>query len=176
VPLLTAGIAAQLAEQLGEPQEIIYDGANMYLHVADSWTGFFLGDSNGPRGVNDPLWPLDALFGARQGAEIGSEPVRGVQATRFRVTIDLAGADAALATGIIVPSGPYRGLNNIPAEVWLDSAGRARRIAVSTEQTSGSNPVPIWSVVELWDFGVAADITAPQAADVVPPREAYGRR
>src|SRR5215472_6820609 len=50
--------------QFGEPQDAIYDGANVYLRVGGNWTGFFLSGPGGPRGVNDPLWPLDALFGA----------------------------------------------------------------------------------------------------------------
>jgi hypothetical protein len=179
VPLGTVGLAAEFIEQhsagdhdaseLGVPQEMIYDGANAYLHVGEKWTGFFLTDSAGPRGVNDPLWPLDALFGARDAVELGTEPVRGVTATRYRVTIDLGQADAAMLAGITVPAGPYRALSDIPAEVWLDPAGLARRIAVLADAVAAGDP--IWSVVELWDFGVAADIVLP--GDIVPPREAY---
>lgn len=69
-------------------------------------------------GPNDPLWPLDALFGASEdGVEIGPQAVRGVPATRCRVTVDLARADAALRAGASVPSGPYRSLSRLPAEV-----------------------------------------------------------
>ena len=185
VPLFTAGLAAEFIErhpggdgddlaQLAEPQEMVYDGANAYLHVADNWTGFFLGDRDGPRGVNDPLWPLDALFGARGAVEAGAEEVRGVAVTRYRVTLDLAQADAALPAGVTVPAGPYRALSQIPAEVWLDSAGRSRRIAVVTERAAGDDPVPVWSIVELWDFGVPAGIVPPGPADLVSPRQAYG--
>lgn len=178
IPLGTVGLAAAFIErhaadvddvtELGEPQEMIYDGANAYLHVADKWTGFFLGDASGPRTVNDPLWPLDALFGVRDAVEIGDDDVRGEAVTRHRVTIDLAQADAALSAGVTVPTGPYRAIFQIPAEVWLDSAGRSRRIAVLADADND----PIWSVVELWDFGVAVDIEPP--AEVVRPREAYG--
>jgi hypothetical protein len=178
VPLGTVGLAAKFIErhdgddddaaQLAEPQEMIYDGANAYVQVGDKWTGFFLGEPSGPRTINDPLWPLDALFGARDAVELADEIVRGEAATRFRATIDLAQADAALPAGVTVPTGPYRALSQIPAEVWLDSAGRSRRIAVLTDTDND----PIWSVVELWDFGVATDIVPP--ADVVRPREAYG--
>jgi hypothetical protein len=157
--------------KLGEPQEVIYDGANTYLRVAGSWTGFSLGDPGGPRGVNDPLWPLDALFGVRDVVEVGPENVRAAPATRYRLTIDLARADAALPAGVTVPSGPYRGLSQIPAEVWLDADGLARRIAVMTEPAVPDD-APAWSIVELWDFGVPADITPPSPDDVVPPREA----
>lgn len=159
--------------ELAEPQEAIYDGANTYVRVGANWTGFFLGDPGGPRGVTDPLWPLDALFGAGDAVEIGAESVRGVAATHYRVTIDLARADAALPAGVEVPAGPYRRLSQIPADVWLDADGLARRIAVMTDPTAGTGGTPMWSVVELWDFGVLADITPPAPGEVVSPREAY---
>jgi len=38
--------------------DLIYDGPNAYIRVADRWTGFFLVDPGGPRGPDDPLWPL----------------------------------------------------------------------------------------------------------------------
>ena len=112
------------ARDLPGDSEMVYDGANAYVRVGGSWTGFFLADPAGPRGPNDPLWPLDALFGASgDAAEIGPEAVRGVPATRYRVTVDLARADAALPAGVSVPSGPYRSLRALPAE---GMAGRGR--------------------------------------------------
>ena len=65
-----------------------------------------------------------------------------------------------------VPDGPYRRLSQIPAEVWLDADGLARRIAVMTDPTGGTGGTPMWSVVELWDFGVLADITPPAPGEV----------
>jgi hypothetical protein len=184
VPFFTAGLAADFIEkhqaagehdlaQLGEPHELVYDGANAYIRVAGNWTGFFLSNPDGPRAVNDPLWPLDALFGAQNAAEVATEDVRGVAVTRYRLTIDLARADAALAAGISAPAGPYRALSRIPAEVWLDHGGLARRIAVLAEQSASDVTAPIWSIVELWDFGVRADIAPPSPAELVSPREAY---
>jgi hypothetical protein len=153
--------------------EMIYDGANAYLQVGGRWTGFFLADPGGPRGPNDPLWPLDALFGANGDVvEIGSEAVRGVPATHYRLTVDLARADAALPAGVSVPAGPYRSLRALPAEVWLDAAGLARRISVKSEPTAVAD-AQVWSIVELWDFGVAADITPPGPDEVLAPAEAY---
>ena len=152
---------------------MIYDGANAYIRVADNWTGFFLVDPGGPRGPNDPLWPLDALFGANGDAvEVGLETVRGVPATRYRLTVDLTRADTALPAGVSVPSGPYRSLRALPAEVWLDTAGLARRISVNSEPAAAAN-AQVWSIVELWDFGVAADITPPGPDEVLAPAEAY---
>jgi hypothetical protein len=153
--------------------EMIYDGANAYVRVAGSWTGFFLADPGGPRGPNDPLWALDSLFGANDDpVEIGPENVRGVPATRYRLTVDLARADAALPAGLSVPSGPYRSLSRLPAEVWLDAAGLVRRISVSPEPTAAAD-AQVWSIVELWDFGVAADITPPRPDEILAPAQAY---
>jgi hypothetical protein len=175
----TAARAGQLDDDpdalgLYGDSEMIYDGANAYVRVADRWTGFFLADPDGPRGPNDPLWPLDALSGASgDAAEIGQEAVRGVPATRYRLTVDLARADAALPAGVSVPSGPYRSLRALPAEVWLDAAGLARRISVNSDPvTTGPQ---IWSILELWDFGVAADITPPPPDEVLAPAEAFRR-
>jgi hypothetical protein len=178
----TAGATAALIE-LGdddpglrgrvEQSEMIFDGANAFVRVADSWTGFSLVDPGGPRGPNDPLWPLDALFGTGDDAvEIGPEAGRGVPATRYRLAVDLARADAALPAGVSVPSGPYRSLSGLPAEVWLDAAGLARRISVCSEPTAAAD-AQVWSIVELWDFGVAVDITPPGPDEILAPSEAY---
>lgn len=154
--------------------EMVYDGANCYLHVGDSWTGFFLGDPGGPRHHNDPLWPLDALFGAGDDAvAVGPEEVRGVPTVRCRVTIDLGRADAALPAGVSVPAGPYRSLGKLPAEVWLDTAGLARRIAVNSDSDVPSSSGSVWSVVELWDYGIPVEITPPGADELQPPAEAF---
>lgn len=150
--------------------EMIYDGANAYIRVGGSWTGFFLGDPSGPRRPDDPLWPLDVLIGASGDAvQIGPEAVRGVPATHYRLAVDLARADAALPTGVSRPSGPYRALGRLHAEMWLDAVGLARRISVRI----GAAGEQRWLIVELWDFGVAVDISPPGPDEVLPPHEAY---
>jgi hypothetical protein len=170
----TAALACERGDETGsqEHAEVIYDGANCYIRAVAGWTGFSLADPGGPRGPNDPLWPLDALFGANGDvAEVGPDVVRGVPATRYRLTVDLSQADAALPAGVSVPAGPYRALRALPAEIWLDEVGRARRISVISDPVAPGEPV--WSIVELWDFGVTADITVPGADEILTPAEAY---
>jgi hypothetical protein len=183
-PWLTEKLAAEL-EPPGDGQqdhpglaghEEVYDGAACYLKVGDAWTIFFgLVDPGGPRGPNDPLWPLDALFGAHDdGVVVGAEDVRGEPTTRYRLSVDLGLADARLTAGVSVQSGPYRALSRLPAEVWLDSAGLARRIAVTGDLTPNADR-QVWAVVELWDFGLPVEISPPDPDDVVPPACAYGQ-
>jgi hypothetical protein len=178
----TEGLTQKIIDERDDPAgfpegirrpEMIYDGANAYIRVQDAWTVFGRTDPGGPRHPNDPLWPLDALFGANDDAvPVGTEAVRGEPVTRCRLTVDLARADAELPAGVSVPGGPYRWLSRLPAEVWLDGAGRARRIAVNSEPTEAA-AAEVWSIVELWDFGVAADITPPAPDEVVTPAQAY---
>jgi hypothetical protein len=73
---------------------------------------------------------------------------------------------------VSVPSGPYRSLSRLPAEVWLDVAGLARRISVSSEPAAAAD-AQVWSIVELWDYGVAVDITPPGPDELLAPAEAY---
>jgi hypothetical protein len=77
-----------------------------------------------------------------------------------------------------VPAGPYRALSRIAAEVWLDEAGMARRIAVITDLTAGPAPAgaPTWAVIEFWDFGLAVDIPVPGPDEIVAPRVAFERQ
>ena len=152
--------------------EMIYDGANAYLRCEDSWTGILLTDPDGPLSPNDPLWPVDALFGASDDVvEIGPEAVRAVPAVRYQLTIDLGRADAALPAGVSVPAGPYRALSRLPAEVWLDAEGVARRISVSTDPSAAADK-QVWSIVELWDFGGPGGITLPAADEILSPEAA----
>jgi hypothetical protein len=157
-------------------REEVYDGAACYLRVGDSWTIFGgLVDPGGPRGPNDPLWPLDALFGAADNeVVIGTEQVRGEATTRYQLSVDLGLADGRLAAGVSVPAGPYRALSRPDAEVWLDSGGLARRVAVAGDPTATPER-QIWAVLELWDFGLPVDINPPDRDDVVAPSCAYDR-
>jgi hypothetical protein len=162
---------AGLPHMLTDDRETVYDGANRYFQMGEVWTGFFLGDPDGPRTENDPLWPLDALFGAAENVTgLGHETVRGIAAAHARLSCDLARADAALPFGVTVPGGPYRRLRALPAEVWLDAEGRARRVAVQAAAHEPENST--WAVCELWDFGLPVTIKPPAPEELVHPREA----
>jgi hypothetical protein len=157
---------------LADPRETLYDGANTYIQVSGRWTGFFRTDPAGPRSINDPLWPLDAMAGASGDAvPVGPDTVQGAPVTHYRLTVDLARADAAIPAGVSVPTGPLRALSRLPAEVWLDAAGLIRRAAVISDPAAGDGAVT-WAIVDLWDFGLTVDITPLRTEEIVAPGDA----
>jgi hypothetical protein len=56
--------------------------------------------------------------------------------------------------------------------LWLDGDGLARRISVSSGPAAAAD-AQVWSVVELWDYGLAVDISPPGPDEVLAPAEAY---
>jgi hypothetical protein len=153
-------------EALTRPREVIYDGATELMRSGDSWVVFGRADRDGPRGHDDPLWPLDALFGASDDiVEMGTDLAGDISTTHYRLTVDLAAADEFLPAGIGMPEGPFRRLRQLPTEVWLDSAGLARRIGI--QNAAGNRQV--WKVLEFWDFGVPVTITPPDPGQITTP-------
>ena len=153
-------------QALAKRREMIYDGAAELMRARDSWIEFDRADRDGPRHHNNPLWPLDALFGARDDViEVGVDTIRDISTTHFRVTVDLVNADELLPSGIVMPEGPLRRLRDLPTEVWLDASGLARRIAI--QNAAGNRQV--WQVVEFWDFGIPVTIAPPDPSQITTP-------
>ncbi|MFW6691437.1 hypothetical protein [Streptomyces sp. MAR4 CNX-425] len=150
-------------EALTRPHELLYDGATALMRSGDSWFAPPDSDRDGPRSTHDPLWPLDALFGAGDDVtEAGTDTIRDATTTHYRLTVGTPSADEPLPTGTEVPEVPFRRSREQPAEVWLDDAGLARRIAI--QNAAGNRQ--IWKVTEFWDFGVTVAITPPEADQI----------
>ena len=159
------------ARDLSGDSEMIYDGANAYVRVGGSWTGFswLIPADRAGRMTRCGRWtPCSAR--AVTPWRSARRPCAACPPRATALTVDLARADTALPAGVSVPSGPYRSLRAMPAEVWLDAAGLARRISVNSEPATAD---AVWSIVELWDFGVAADITPPGPDELLAPAEAF---
>ena len=86
--------------------------------------------------------------------EIGPDQVRGVPATRFRVTVD-ASEIADLAD--VSCNGDF------PIDVWVDATGLVRRI----EGSFGIDGVNGAVAMEFYDFGVDPGIEVPSGGDVL---------
>lgn len=149
--------------------ENVHVGGATYTRLAGhGWANFGETARDAPRSPDDPLWLLDALVGVSHASEVGKEKVRGVPTTPYRLRIDLAAADEELETGIIAP-GPrsYRALRALPAEVWIDSDRRIRRLSYERDDSGA-----YWQTTELWEFGIDAQIAIPSEDELIGPSSA----
>jgi hypothetical protein len=92
-----------------------------------------------------------------------TEAVHGDPTTHYRASVDLAKV-AANAPGSVQPyTGP-----SMPVDVWVDAAGRLRRLTASFDgaNTPAARLGTVRVSVELWRFGTPVQVTAPPADQV----------
>ncbi len=147
----------------------VVDG-RLYLDVGDvagallggSWAEIPLATMGGAS--TDPTGVLDMLRGVTRVERIGTDTIRGVEATHFRGTISLADAidrapedrreDLRRAFGVAGAQ--------IPVDVWVDGRDRPVRFA-ATLATGG---VDAEVRLDLFDYGADITVTAPPADEV----------
>ena len=112
--------------------------------------------------------------------KVGTEEIRGVETTHYRAEIDLTKAvqagstkvDPAELTKLQQELKKTIGKDTLPEDVYIDSDGRARRIAVTITPAAGSTGTAsvgtFTTTVDLFDFGKAdtSSIVAPPASEV----------
>ncbi|MDQ3106727.1 MAG: hypothetical protein M3Q68_02855 [Actinomycetota bacterium] len=104
---------------------------------------------------------------------VGSEEVRDVTTTRYRVDIDAAklveqGQKQQSALGFIAPSAAADDakVKAQPADVWLDAAGRLRRLRLRLEVEAGGQTITLEATNELFDYDKAFTVELPAEGDV----------
>ena len=126
-------------------------------------------------GQSDPNRSLDALRGAaRDVQKVGADKIRGTRTTHFRVTIDVEQAVASAPEGEqeqVRSSIAALGSGTIPADVWIDSKGRLRRIRL---RVGGSATLGGSVGFEYFDLGARVNVKAPPAGEVVDFLEILG--
>ena len=112
----------------------------------------------------------------------GIANVRGVAATHYLATLDLAKALrrpelAGSARAKLAVLAPKLGSQRIPIEAWIDARGRLRRVVISypllpllsARQSAGVPPNATIHIQEdLYDFGTPVHVQAPPASAVGP--------
>jgi hypothetical protein len=122
----------------------------------------------GQIGQSDPSGSLNALRGAASDVEkIGTEKIRGTRTTHYRVTIDVEQAVANAPEGEqeqVRSSIAALGSGTMPADVWIDSKGRLRkmRLRVGGSATRGGSVG-----FEYFDLGARVNVEQPPADEVV---------
>jgi hypothetical protein len=170
----------------------IVDGLVVYMDVpllsgslpsAKPWIKLDLGKAGRQAGVNlgsimdssnnDPSQALSYLTGASSNVQnLGSDTIRGVQTTHYRATVDLQkvmahapARDRKSLRGTLATLRQQLGSSTFPVDVWIDSAGRARRI--SEKMSMPSLGATMSMTEDLYDFGVAVKITPPPAGQTI---------
>jgi hypothetical protein len=119
------------------------------------------GDS--PAGAN-PANLLAMLRGIADVEEVGTESIRGNQATHYTGIINLADAlGAAPSSDKKEISSAFENLSKeFPVDVWVDEEGRTVKLS-----TNGGGSEDNFSFsLEFFDFGAELDISAPPSSDV----------
>lgn len=154
----------RLPAELGDGPVELVAADGLWLRTPD--TGGRYVDVAGPVGTalldlvatGDPLAQLSVLAAPEHVREVGPTDVGGVPTTRYeaRVPVDAAGGPlaAALADG---------GLDTVTVVADVDAEGRLRRVAPALGAGGGAG---LWATVELSDFGVPVDVTAPSPDQV----------
>jgi hypothetical protein len=125
--------------------------------------------------TSDPSQVLEVLLGASSDAAVvGNEQVRGTETTHYRMTADLNKVASRLpADERSAYEGFAKGLGttSMPTDVWIDSAGRARRIQYTitipiSVTPSGGSGSSVSTTIEFYDFGVPVIVTTPPPSQV----------
>jgi hypothetical protein len=159
---------------LSAPQLAGLDGGKPWIHVDVKQYLEKQDQSAGPLGGFSDGDPTQVLSMLRQlsGAvtEVGTANVDGVPTTEYQGTIDLtahsggtSGSAGATGSTVVSPGiAQALGLSDLPVDVWIDSAGRARRV-----QTSFSIfGLTVMAREGFGSFGTPVTVTAPRADQV----------
>ena len=124
---------------------------------------------------SDPRDVLEALRGFSGDIEtIGSEDLRGVDTTHYRVVLDPVALAKPRPRAIRTRRRCSVGLTrqddiaDVPLDVWVDGNGLVRNVSLDFEaddQSSGQ-PGSVSLAFELWDYGEPVEIGVPHASQV----------
>jgi hypothetical protein len=128
---------------------------------------------------DDPQGALQVLESqSSQVTRIGRDVIDGTSTTHFRATYDLAKAGSGASPSTIQRFVELTGTSAVPVDVWLDSAGRVRRLSLTisviklpqgaTPAAQAEIPLRVTVTLDLSAFGTPVAVTAPPAGEVAP--------
>ena len=162
---------------------VLYERLPKAAHMGTPWIKFDLSSAfaglgqTGPFGLGDPEQNVSFLAGATKAIDRGTGTVRGTRVERYRVKIDLARAARRLGPTLHVGFQEIEAMlggTTLPADVFVDSAGRLRRMHVRFildpsafgDGTQAPRVVRFDETVDLFDFGVPVRVTLPPTSQV----------
>lgn len=158
----------------------IVDGDTTYLYIP-RWDRWIAWDDSAPSDdsqtdldrfltlvPDDPAQILESLETGGHVEKVGEESLFGIEATRYRATVDVdelaeqAPADVQRALGAAA-DGVQEGAT-LTADVWVDQNGFLRRLVVEGQLGDAGH---VAMKVDLYDFGTEVDVKAPPLSKVV---------
>jgi hypothetical protein len=123
-------------------------------------------------GSGDPSQTLDYLRAASGDVKkVGSDQIRGIGTTHYRATVDLTKypnlvppsrrADMRKATKRLIE---LVGTTTFPAEVWIDTQNRVRRLRMNIPSGSAQTAR---MTIDYFDFGTPAPVQLPPLSQTV---------
>ncbi|WP_405931861.1 hypothetical protein [Streptomyces sp. NBC_00827] len=122
-------------------------------------------------GATDPYAAAELLRGARTAAYVGKTEVAGVPVRHYRGTADLDLAAKSASEGnrdALKAAAKGFASAQVPFDAYLDDEGRLRKVRHRFSFVNGrqKGTVAVASTTLLYEFGVAADVTLPESADI----------
>jgi hypothetical protein len=121
----------------------------------------------------DPSEELQTLFGASgRVSNLGSETIRGVSTTHYRVVVDMKQAASRLPAAertAFLAQVRALGTPSIPADVWVDSEHLVRqmRLTIQPPSAGGSaGQARVTVTMQFFDFGTPVHVVAPPVSQV----------
>ena len=160
---------------------VMYMRSSMFSRLAgDKWVKLDLEKLADKMGVDlsqlgnanqaDPSQALGMLMASSKARVTGSEVIRGARTTRYSLMIDVrkVAKNAGKLGESLDKMIQAMGLSTIPAQAWVDTQNRVRRITWTMAMNApGAGRVSMTMTEDLYDFGVRADVQPPPDADVV---------
>jgi hypothetical protein len=132
---------------------------------------------------DDPQGALQVLQSqSSQVTRVGKDTINGTSTTHYRAVYDVTKANSGASPTQIQQFLQATGSTTIPVDIWLDAAGRVRRLVLSlsviklpqsataAEQAQAQSVLPLRITVttDLSAFGTPLTVTAPPASQVAP--------
>ena len=119
----------------------------------------------------DPAQMLDTLRGLSDSVEKrGRKTIRGAETTHYRAEIDLSKAMAQAPAGQRAQAQAmlkmFGGLDSLPTDLYIDDAGRVRRMEVEYEFDIAGEGMSADLKLDLFAFGTRVSLKRPPAGQV----------
>ena len=118
----------------------------------------------------DPSQSLQMLMASSDAHMVGYGRVRGVLTTHYKLKVDLErlAKDNETYRKLVEHLKQVAGVTSYPAEAWIDSKGRVRRLRIDMSLNApAGGAFAMTMTMELYAFGIQVDVPTPRASDVV---------